>query len=248
MATSQMSRMVGSTAGALGAIGVAGLLVPVRDELGNTNVALVLVIVVVGAALVGGRVAGAVTSCAAAVAFNFFHTQPYRSLRVHDDADVWTVVLLVVVGVVVGEVAVLADRRGRAVEEHRSSSLAVHRVAEAMIDGSPVEVVQDLVLDAMRSELQLQAVRFEPGPSITTLPELRHTGSVDTREHVWTGDGFALPEQGVELMVRVGTTRYGRLVLVPTAGVAVDVDRRRAAVALADQLAVALERSGAPAP
>ena len=37
-----------------------GLLVPIRDWLGASNVALVLAIVVVGAAIVGGRLAGAV--------------------------------------------------------------------------------------------------------------------------------------------------------------------------------------------
>jgi K+-sensing histidine kinase KdpD len=244
----RLSGTVGASVGALTAVGVAGLLVPLRDELGNTNVALVLVVVVVGAALVGGRIAGAATSVAAAVAFNFFHTQPYRSLRVHSDRDIWTVVLLVVVGVVVGEVAVLADRRGRAVEEHRSSSTAVHRVAEALVDGSASAVVQEMVLDAVREELHLRSVRFEPGPPVTALPELGHTGAVATLQHVWTGDGFALPAQGVELLVRQGPIRFGRLVLEPTPGAAVDIDRRRLAVALADLLAVSLGRVGSPAP
>jgi hypothetical protein len=47
-----------SLAGAAVALAVAGVLVPVRDNIGATNVAIVLVIVVVVAAALGGRTAG----------------------------------------------------------------------------------------------------------------------------------------------------------------------------------------------
>ena len=73
------SLAVGS-AGAAVAIGVGGLLVPVRDVIGNTNVALVLVVVIVAAAAFGGRMAGVVTAGAACLSFNFFHTEPLVQL------------------------------------------------------------------------------------------------------------------------------------------------------------------------
>jgi hypothetical protein len=85
-------------------------------------------------------------------------------------------------GVAVGAVAVLAARRRRAVED-RSSSAALHRVAEAATDGSPVDVVLDLVLAAVREELHLRAARFELTHATSDLPELRPTGAVDTLEH-----------------------------------------------------------------
>ena len=65
-----------SALGALTAITVAGLIVPLRSTIDNTNVALVLVLVIVAAASFGGRAAGVTTSVVAALAFNFFHTQP----------------------------------------------------------------------------------------------------------------------------------------------------------------------------
>jgi len=93
--------------GVLSAIFVAGLLVPIRDWLGASNVALVLAIVVVVAAIVGGRLAGAATSVAAALAFDFFHTRPYYTLRIDKREDVIAAVLLLVLGIIVGQLGVL---------------------------------------------------------------------------------------------------------------------------------------------
>ena len=92
-------------------IAVSGLLVAVRDTIGNTNVALMLVVFVVAAAVVGGRLAGVTAAVIAALSFNFFHTEPYLTLRVKEGEDIVTVVLLVVVGLAVGELALLSQRR-----------------------------------------------------------------------------------------------------------------------------------------
>ncbi len=56
-----------SALGALAAIAVAGLIVPLRSTIDNTNVALVLVLVIVAAASFGGRAAGVTTSVVAAL-------------------------------------------------------------------------------------------------------------------------------------------------------------------------------------
>ena len=50
--------------------------------------------------------------------------------------------------------------------------------------------------------------------------------------------GFELPEQGVDLPVLalVGTRKIGRFVLIPTPGIATNVEERVVAVAIADQV------------
>ena len=103
--------MAWSAFGAIAAIAVAGLLVPVRSTIDNTNVALILVLVVVAAATFGGRTAGVVTSIVSALSFNYFQTEPYYTLRISDRDDIVSAVLLLVVGLAVGEIAVLARRR-----------------------------------------------------------------------------------------------------------------------------------------
>ncbi len=119
-----------SAFGAIAAIAVAGLLVPVRSTIDNTNVALILVLVVVAAATFGGRTAGAVTSIVSALAFNYFQTEPFYTLRISDRDDIVSAVLLLVVGLAVGEIAVLAAAApgggGRA-RDGGSSARAGHR-------------------------------------------------------------------------------------------------------------------------
>ena len=88
------------------AIGVAAALVPLRDRLGSANAALLLVLVVIAAAAVGGRVAGVASAVTASLAFNFFFTEPYLTLRIHSGRDVVTTALILVVGLAVGQLGV----------------------------------------------------------------------------------------------------------------------------------------------
>ena len=86
---------------------VAALLVVGRDDIGTTNVALLIALVVVVAAT-ADRAAGVATALVASLAYNFFHTEPYRSLRINDGQDILTVVLLIVIGLVVSEISARA--------------------------------------------------------------------------------------------------------------------------------------------
>ncbi|YCK40785.1 DUF4118 domain-containing protein [Actinomadura sp. ATCC 39365] len=89
---------------------VAVVLLPWRESLPNTSVALVLVVVVVGVAAVGNRLAGAVAALSAAVWFDFFFTRPYQEFAIAKAADVQTAILLLIVGVAVSQLAAYARR------------------------------------------------------------------------------------------------------------------------------------------
>lgn len=86
----------------------AAVLLPFRSSWPNTNVAL-LVVVVVAVAAIGNRPAGAVAAMGAAAWFDFFFTLPYERFTIRSSADVTTFVLLLVVGVVVSQLAGLLD-------------------------------------------------------------------------------------------------------------------------------------------
>ncbi len=98
--------VLASVAGGIGSVLVAVALIPVRDSIGPASVALALVLVVVGAAAFGGRVAAAIASAAAALSFNFVHAAPLYTFHLRNTADVVTSVLMILVGIAVGEVAV----------------------------------------------------------------------------------------------------------------------------------------------
>jgi K+-sensing histidine kinase KdpD len=230
-------------AGAAAAIGVGGLLVPVRDVIGNTNAALVLVVVIVTAASLGGRRAGAVTSGAACLSFNFFHTQPLYTLRIHSSKDIWTVALLFTVGLVVGQVAVFARNSQTKALVDRAGVAHLEEIGALVAEDQPPTSVWSAVRSALLDELTLTDATFEPGDHTDSSMEvLERNGRFDNKVMYWSRGGMELPRDGVMLPVRAGTRSYGRILLEPSPGTGTTLDQRRVAVALADLLAVSLDR------
>lgn len=236
----------------VGAIGVlvtvklSGWLTDVRDSVGPTNVALILVVVVMTFAAVGGRIAGLVTAFAAALAFDYFHTVPYNTLRINEARDIETVVLLLVVALVVAE---LAQRR----ERHHSERVMSDDLLAGMLivghlvsEGFSVADVWGTIKTALVRGFDLKTCRYEPfGTEAPALPRIEFTTPVPrVGLRRFSGQGFELPEQGAEVPVAYAGDMLGRIVLEPREPRGVSVKERRVAVALAEQLAIALARAG----
>ena len=62
---------------ALVSVAAVCALVPLRSHVVSANLALILVLVVLGIAVAGGRAAGVVAGIVTAIAFDFFLTVPY---------------------------------------------------------------------------------------------------------------------------------------------------------------------------
>jgi hypothetical protein len=231
---------MGIAMGGLGAIGGAAALVGVRGQVSAANVALVLVSFVLLGGLVGGRVAGAASAVIAAMSFDFFHTQPYNSLKIARSDDVQTVVILLIIGVIVGEMGAWARRGRQAMKEDRAEIRRIHRVAESVAQGEPLD---DLILSVaaeISGALMLTDCRFDRSPAEPLAAVLGHDGRVVAPHHRHARAGVGLPPDGLQLSVLGRGREVGRLVLMPTPGVSVSRERRLIAVALADQLGQAL--------
>jgi K+-sensing histidine kinase KdpD len=224
-----------------GPAAVAGAMLPFRAQLRTSNVALILVLAVLVAAIMGGRLGGAVAAISAAVSLDFLFTRPYYSFSISGGGDVQTVALLLVVGLVVGEI-VARSRRSHAVAR-RSSREAEHlrHLAELAAGGESSGRLVALVQNELTSILDLKSCRFERPPFRSALPQLRHRGvRVDAGR----------PDEGLhsqlELPVRGDGRVLGRFVLTMPAdgtGIGLPAEDRALAVALADQLGVALANS-----
>jgi K+-sensing histidine kinase KdpD len=218
---------------------VAAALVPLRATIDNANVALVLAAVVVAVATTGSRPAVVAAAASAAGWFDFFHTRPYESFTVNDERDIVTALVLLTVGVVVGELAI-RSRRHRAAATTSSGDIAlIHAVAERVAAGEPSELVAAEVADELVRLLELRDCRFEPGLGWLegqTVAQLERNGDVVHGGVRWRVESLGLPSRGVGLEVQGGGQTYGRYLLLPTAGVAVSFERRIVAVALADQV------------
>jgi hypothetical protein len=224
----------------LGPIAVAALLVPLREELVRTNLALVLVVVVVLAAVAGGRAPGAAAAVVAALSYDFFLTQPYLSLHIESADDVETALILLVIGLVVGQLVVVVRRGRGAVQRGAAEIAALHRVSEIAATGSDIDQLTRTVEQAVQEVLGLEACWFEPPPYRSFAAHLARGGAVIGAElHVADG-GFALPADGLELPVMGRGRLQGRLVLMPREHRGTSVEERVVALALADQLGAAL--------
>jgi hypothetical protein len=243
-------RLTGMALGGLGALLVALLLVPFRDDIDNANLALLLVLVVVVAAVFGGRSAAVVTAITGTMAFYFFLTTPYNSMRSESAADLETAVIMLAIGLLVGEVAARGRRFRRQRERAADAIARVHRVAALIAESGPLEQDRrlDAVVDAVRTELtellRLHDCRLEYAPFQWPLPRLERSGTIETSEHEHTGDGFVLPEWGVQLPVLDAGREIARFVLMGDPQVSVTIEERVVAVALADQLGSAFSMAG----
>ena len=121
-------------------------MVGLRDEVDNTNVALLLVLVVVGTAAFGGRGPAALSAVISAVSFEFFFTRPYYSLRIDSSNDVETFVFLLAIGLAVGQVAVYAQRSRRQARRGRDELASMRRVAERVAAGASDRELIDLTV------------------------------------------------------------------------------------------------------
>jgi hypothetical protein len=222
---------------------VALALVPLRPDVRDVNAALVLVVVVLVAAIVGGRLGGAVAALTAALSFDYFFTRPYYSLRIAARDDVETTVLLLAVGLVAGELVTRTRRSREVAKLSRREMQRMRNVAEV---GAGSDTPTHLIETARREIEQVlpaERVWFERPPFPTTMPQLRHGRVAVPPGDPAIGALDPTPSRLVELPVYGGGRVRGRFVLEfaePTTGVALPVEARATAVALADHLGVAL--------
>jgi len=256
-----MQRNPSSTAGngievALGGltpIVVAAALVAVRGHVAAVNVALLLGVIVVSSGAYGGRAAGAVSALTAAASYDFFHTKPYLSLLIHDADDVEMTVLLLLLGLVSGQLAWRARVATRQRDGGRGGLDQIRRLADQVARGHESADV----IAAARAELvalfDLVDCRFEAAPfhDRLDLPQLERNGVVAHRRYRMKPGGeleVELPDGGVALPVLSRGQIVGRFLLEfpPEAGAT--LEQRVMAVALADQVGASLAVYPPPLP
>lgn len=226
---------------------VACALVTVRDELNRANLALVFVVIVVFAAMVGGRAAGAMAAIVSAVSFDFFLTRPYLSLHIDSADDLETMLFLLVIGLLVGELVTRARRDRGKVARGADEIARIHRVAELAAGGAEIDDVVLAVEAELTGLLDLIDCRFDataPGGSGSdqAMPQLERNGLVTGagRTRRFVGREFALPAEGVELPVLGRGRQVGRFLLIPNPRAGASLEERVVAVALTDQLGAAI--------
>jgi K+-sensing histidine kinase KdpD len=145
-------------------LAAAAILLPFRASWSNTDVALLLVVVVVGVASAGSRVAGGIAAVWAAVWFDFFFTLPYERFTIRSRSDITTAVLLLVVGLAVSQLAARA-RRLKVIAITDAGYLAqIHETASLAQAARSPDVVVEHVREQLIGLLDLEGSASSTGP------------------------------------------------------------------------------------
>ena len=216
-------------------LGVAAILLPFRASWSNTNVALLLVVVVVGVAAIGNRVAGALAAVWAALWFDFFFTVPYYRFTIRSSADVTTAVLLLLTGLAVSQLAARA-RRLKVITVTDAGYLAqIYETASLAKSARVPDVVVDRVKEQLVGLLDLEGARFEYGSLLGHPPRLEPDGTVTVGRYRWDVELSGLPAEEVELRTFGNGQYYGRFMLKAKPGSKPPLQARLVAVTMADQ-------------
>lgn len=224
-------------------IGVAAAFIPLRDHVAATDVALLLTVVILVAAILGGRLVGAVAAFDAAFAFDVFFTRPYYSLRIDRAEEIETAVLMLIVGVAIGEIVTRSKRDRFAAHVSRSNLERVSRITELAAGGEPPGRLIRIVRRELMDLLDLNDCEFERPPFFDALPRLSH--SALTIRPIIGGDPRAGADRStrIELPIWAEGLEIGRFVLSladDATGLEFPPQARTSALALADQLGIAL--------
>ena len=227
-------------------LAVAAILLPFRASWSNTNVALLLVVVIVGVSAIGNRAAGALAAVGSAVWFDFFFTVPYYRFTIRSSDDVTTAVLLLVTGLAVSQLAARA-RRLKVVAITDEGYLAqIHDPAALGQTARSPDAVVDHVRDQLVGLLNLEGSRFEYGALLGHPPRLQPDGTITMTGHTrWDVEQRGLPGEEIELRVFGNGQYYGRFMLQPKPGSRPSLQARLVAVTLAGQAGRALAASQA---
>lgn len=200
------------------------------------NAALAMAVVTIAAALTDW-LAGAVTSVAAALSLNYFHTEPLRTLRVTDSRDVWSIVLLGALGLAVSAITAARVRRGMVRIRATDGAAAEARVRALVTESHAANTVWGAAIAATANDLALlrsQVVAVLPVDLPTISCHLPPGGGSTT---------LVLPPHGAGLRLEQAHSAGGWLVIAPSDGMGALTLDRRAVLAFAATLEAALDPS-----
>ena len=220
----------------IGPFALAAACIPFRSSVARTNLALVLVVTVVLAASGGRRMPGVIAAISAGVGFDVFLTRPYYSLTISHRDDFETLIFLVVVGLLVGEIST-RTRRARFVAATRAGYLRrLQRIGE-MATHAPSLTVASQIAAEIGELLPVAACRYEANSGgHRRLPMLEPDGTVLLPTGAWSVLENGFPDEIIEIPTNVQTG--GRFIVVPLIGIPVDPERLSLALSLVDRFRI----------
>jgi len=226
-------------------LGLCGLLYALGGVAPSTA-ALLLVLLVVGAAATGDRWTGFLASVAGALGFDYFLTQPYLSLHIANLEDIELAVALLAIGLAVSELALWGGRQRAAASARSGYIEGVLAVSDLAGSGAPQLATAEAVADQIRRVLGVEAVTFVEGSPPDDSAVLDRDGQLHLDGRSLDARTVGLPTihfTAIPVELADGSPAHFRIASATTI-VRVTAEQLRVAVLLADQFTASGRRPG----
>lgn len=233
--------------------GLGGLIAP---RWGNSPVDLIFLPAVLAAALLAGRGPALLAAIASALAYNYFFTAPYRTLRIHSPADIVTVAMLFLTALVTSHLAASVRRQAQLARSHAQRNAAIAGFARRLLSCASEPDIAEAGARELARLFDCHAVLLSGRPeprvvcaqpeAMTLTPADMAAAAAVLATGEATGRGIA-PASIVEWQihpVRSNASVLAAMALARDDGrPAVPAERRPLLESLLDQIALALERA-----
>jgi hypothetical protein len=157
-------------------VGISAAWMPLRDQLPNTDLALLMILVIGSVGWLAGPVAPLVAAVTAAVSFDVLDTRPYGTLAMSRGVDVTTALILLATGLLVGAGAARLGGFQRS-EDHRVDALAVVMEASGLVaTGEEQRLITEAVREELLRSLGVEECEQYPGPPSGARPVVARDG------------------------------------------------------------------------
>ena len=244
-------------AGALAMVGAATLVgLWIAPRWGTAPVDMIYLPAILAAATLWGLGPALVAGAAAALAYNFFFTEPLHTFRIDRVTDVVTVVVLLLVALVTSRLAAGVRRQARLAASHAARNATIAGFARRLLSCSGEEDIARAACAELRRLFDCNAML------VSGLPVPRIIGSdpegnrltpsdiaaaalaIETGEPAGRGTPRLQPAEWVFHPVRSGAAVLAAVGLARDDGMPAAADDQMALVTnLLDQIALALERA-----
>jgi K+-sensing histidine kinase KdpD len=220
-------------------LAVAALWIPVRTHLPDTDLALLLVLVVLAVGWSGRWSAVLLAGASAAFWFEFLDTRPFEDLAIQRTPDLETTLTLALVSIVGGGITVRVVRQRAAARTDAARAASIRRTASHLATGEElVRVVQD-VAEELRTLFGLVECFFEAAAADPQRAQLERSGELVLPDGAGTTPSWRAWEVS-ELPVLGHQQVFGHFVLRFEAGAErPSRDNLLAALTLGDQVGAA---------
>ncbi|HUR16173.1 MAG TPA: DUF4118 domain-containing protein, partial [Candidatus Limnocylindrales bacterium] len=129
-----------------------------QDRLGVPNPSAVYLVAVVATAIISGTLGAIATSVAAFVLYTYLFTEPRNTFHIEDPGVLVSVLLLLFVGVVVGQLTARQRSRADAARQREQEARALFSISRRLVTRDSVQAVLGEICAALQREARMSAV------------------------------------------------------------------------------------------